>query len=235
MSEVFTPVSGGMFDSTEVVETVGGFPRGNKAVDAAFFARMIACFYRDGIFGEDSFAVTPGNGLNVTVSPGIAWIRGYMAWQKTALTLPAASGTNGLLVLRLNTAAGEFTLRLIEGTPENSAVLRDLVLAEVEIPAGASAVSSSMLRDVRADRTGCGYVTCAAEALETVETAQNAVMLGGTSAAGYLKKSGGTMTGALRAAADSTGQSVVRNIGYGTVLPAHLAEGELFVLLSDDE
>lgn len=33
MAEITLPVYGGMFDSTEVVETVGGFPRGDKAVD----------------------------------------------------------------------------------------------------------------------------------------------------------------------------------------------------------
>ena len=42
-------IDGGMFDSTSVVETVDGFPRGDKAVDAAFFARMLRCFYRDGV------------------------------------------------------------------------------------------------------------------------------------------------------------------------------------------
>ena len=42
-------IDGGMFDSTSVVETVDGFPRGDKAVDAAFFARMMRCFYRDGV------------------------------------------------------------------------------------------------------------------------------------------------------------------------------------------
>ena len=48
-------VPGGMFDSTKIVETADGFPRGDKAVDAAFFARMMQCFYSDGV-------VRPGDG-----------------------------------------------------------------------------------------------------------------------------------------------------------------------------
>ena len=67
-------IDGGMFDSTSVVETVDGFPRGDKAVDAAFFARMLRCFYRGGL------AVVPaGGGIAVQVRPGVAWIGGRMA------------------------------------------------------------------------------------------------------------------------------------------------------------
>ncbi len=42
MAIISAPVYGGMFDSTSVEETVGGFPRGNKAVDSAFFAKLIS-------------------------------------------------------------------------------------------------------------------------------------------------------------------------------------------------
>ena len=39
MTEFIVPINGGMFDSTEVVETVNGFPRGNKAVTLRFLQR----------------------------------------------------------------------------------------------------------------------------------------------------------------------------------------------------
>ena len=58
-------------------------------------------------------------------------------------------------------------------------------------------------------------------------------MLGGAAASEYLKKSGGTMTGTLRAASDTTGASMVRNISYGTTVPTTLADGELFIQLAD--
>jgi len=49
MAEIIIPVNGGMFDSTRIIETVEGFPRGDKAVNAEFFAKMISCFYKDGM------------------------------------------------------------------------------------------------------------------------------------------------------------------------------------------
>lgn len=232
MAELVLPVYGGMFDSTEVVETVGGFPRGDKAVDSAFFAKMIECFYKDGVFGEDSFAVTAAGGLAVSVSAGIAWIRGYMAWQKSAMTITLAAGTSYSVVLRLNTAAGEFSLVAKNGAVTNNSSIKELVLAEITVPSSASAVTAAMITDTRGDRSKCGVVTSTIDSLETVSKAENANMLGGVAAGNYLRRTGGTMTGSLYAASDATGKQTVRNIGYGTELPSALADGELFVLLS---
>ncbi|MBQ8187032.1 MAG: hypothetical protein IJX93_02545 [Clostridia bacterium] len=230
MADISTAVYGGMFDSTTVVETVGGFPRGDKAVDSAFFAKMIESFYRDGVLG-DGFRVTAGGGMNITVGAGVAWIRGYMAWQKSDTTLTLTAGTWKIL-LRLNTAAGEFTLNATEGGAVNTETMRDLVLAEVTVPANAGGITDAMIADTRTDREKCGIVTSTVDALETVEHAQNANMLGGVSADGFLRRSGGSMTGALTAAPDATGRQTVRNIGYGTTLPDTLADGELFILLA---
>lgn len=230
MADISTAVYGGMFDSTSVVETVGGFPRGNKAVDSAFFAKMIESFYRDGVLG-DGFRVTAGGGMNIAVGAGVAWIRGYMAWQKEAAALTLTAGTWKIL-LRLNTAAGEFSLVATEGSAVNTETMRDLVLAEVSVPANAGGITEAMIADTRTDREKCGIVTSTVDALETVEYAQNANMLGGISADGFLRRSGGMMTGSLTAAPDATGKQTVRNIGYGSTLPDSLADGELFILLA---
>ena len=229
MADISTAIYGGMFDSTSVVETVNGFPRGDKAVDSAFFAKMIESFYHDGVL-TDSFDIQPAGGMNITIEPGIGWIRGYMAWQKEPLTLTLTPGTWNIL-LRLNLAAGEFTVTASENAPVNTEVIRDLVLGEAVIPSNASAVTSAMIADTRGVREKCGYVTSTVDALARVENAGNADMLGGTSADGYLKRSGGVMTGALTASPDSTGKMTVRNIGYGTALPDTLADGDLFILL----
>ncbi|MCR4905699.1 MAG: hypothetical protein K6A33_06420 [Clostridiales bacterium] len=234
MAIYFHPVNGGMFDSTQAVEEVGGFPRGDKAVDAAFFAKMFSCFYKDGIIGDNSFRVTAGSGLTVQVAPGVAWAYGRMAWQQTALTFTLGAGKTWTILLRLNTAAGEFTCVATDsgaGLPSRTDSVCDLILAEVTIPAGAASITE--ITDTRTDAAKCGVVTSAVEALGTVNTAQNATMLGGSPASDYLKKSGGTMTGALRAAADTSGASVVRNISYGSTVPVSLADGELFIQLAD--
>jgi len=236
MAEMTMEVFGGMFDSTEVVETVGGYPRGNKAVDSAFFAKMISCFYKDGVLGSESMAVTPGDDMTIKIGEGIAWIRGYMAWNKQAASFAVASNTSYAVILRLNTASGEFKFIVtdqIESAISNGEYIRDLVLATVAVPSGATEITADMITDTRADKQKCGIVTSTIDALGTTAVAENANMLGGVSADGYMKKTGGVMTGGLRAAPDATGASVVRNISYGSSLPDTLADGELFVLTAE--
>lgn len=227
MAEIIIPIEGGMFDSTEIVETADGYPRGNKAVDSSFFARMIACFYKDGVWGGESYLAVPQENLSLKVGAGIAWIRGYMAWQKTDTVLTLESGHSYTVVLRLDTLAGEFNLVAKEGiTPlTDDEYVKEIPIAEVNIPVAAEVLTEKMITDKR------DAVTSTVDALETVETAENANMLGGVSPEGYLKTSGGSMNGELRAKSDGSGMSVVRNIGYGTELPETMAEGDLFILL----
>lgn len=234
MADITMAVYGGMFDSTSVEETLNGFPRGNKAVDAEFFAKMISCFYKNGIFGTDSFAVTPDAGLVVKIGAGIAWIRGYMAWQKADLSLTLEAGKTYAIVLRLNTAAGEFSIVAaedIDSVPLNGESLCDLVLAYAAVPSGTIAITADMITDTRGDSSLCGTVTSTVDALGFVSNAESANMLDGHSANEFLLKSGGTMTGNLKAASESLGAQVVRNIGYGSSVPSTLADGELFILV----
>ena len=236
MSQITRSVPGGPFDSTSVVETVSGFPRGDRAVDAAFLARMNACFYRDGISGEDSFVCSPGGGMNLAVSAGVGWIRGYMAWQQESVSYTLTAGSVNTLILRLNSPARTFSLIIDTNAPVTPLVtdgIKDLYLARITVPESAVSVTSAMITDLRADTTVCGFITSVIDVLDHVGTADNALSLGGTAASGYLKRSGGTMTGLLRAASETTGQSAVRNISYGTTVPATLADGELFVLIAD--
>ncbi|MBP3379152.1 MAG: hypothetical protein J6L96_10410 [Clostridia bacterium] len=235
MAEIKKTVSGGMFDSTEIVETADGYPRGNKAVDSSFFAKMISCFYKDGVWGGDSFIPSAGGGLNLKMSSGIAWIRGYMAWQKADTTFTLTAGEIYTVVLRLDTMEGEFSLLAVSDAdyaPENSEYTKDLVLAVVTVPSTAEALTANMISDKRGDPDLCGYVTSVVDALATVDAAQNANMLGGLPPEDYLKRIGGTMTGDLRAKSDGSGMSVVRNIAYGTTLPDTMVDGDLFILLS---
>jgi len=241
MADIVLPVFGGMFDSTTVVETVNGFPRGDKAVDSSFFAKMISSFYSDGIlaggeYGQNGFRISSAGGMTISVGAGIAWIRGYMAWMKEPQTMVLSAGHTYTVVLRLNTASGEFTLMAAEDAsslPVDSELIRDLVLAEIRIPANQTVITSGMITDTRADIDRCGFVTCTIDALQTVPFAEDAGSLGGVRENEFLRKAGGTMTGQLTAAREVTGVSAVRNIAYGTTLPDILEEGEIFILLSE--
>lgn len=241
MADIILPVFGGMFDSTTVVDTVNGFPRGDKAVDSSFFAKMISSFYSDGIlaagdYAQNGFKVVPAGGLTVTAAPGIAWIRGYMAWMQEAQSFVLSAGHSYSVVLRLNTASGEFTLVATETTssvPVRTEQICDLVLAEIRIPSGSAELTESMIRDTRSNLEKCGFVTCTVDALQTVPFAEDAGSVGGIPGNALVHRDGGTMSGNLRAAPEMTGISVVRNIAYGTALPDVMEEGEIFILLSE--
>lgn len=240
MADTTITLYGGMFDSTEITDTVDGFPVGNKAVGGDFFAKMISSLYGNGvsIHGEpDAFLVAAGGGMTLTCQPGAAWINGYMAWNKEPQTLPIAAGKNYAVCLRLNTAAGTFSLLCAEnpgeGTyPVRSGAVYDLVLARVSVPGTAVSASDALIEDCRQQASLCGVVTSAADSLDAISFAANAGMLGGHTANEYLKITGGTLTGRLQAARENTGASVVRNISYGSVPPTDLREGDVFLLLS---
>lgn len=236
MADIINHINGGMFDSTEVVETIGGFPRGNKAVDSAFFAKMISSFYADGVLHDGGYAVTPADGLAVTASHGVAWAKGYMAWLTDDTEIELEAGKNYAVLIRLNIPAGEFKLIVTDNTaalPTRTDSITDLIIAEVRIPAGASAVTAAMITDTRADADKCGYVSNAVDGLGEALHSVDSDKLGGDSASDYLKKSGGIMSGALKAAASQSGSAVVRNISYGTTVPQSLEDGEIFILIGE--
>lgn len=231
-------VLGGMFDSTSVVESVDGFPRGDKAVDAAFFARMMRCFYSDGVVRptEGCLQVTPGGGLTVTVSPGCGWADGHMAWITEAVTAPAEPGHSYHVILRLERSEGRFVLLFGEDLTgiTRSDTVWDLLLAVVTVPAGAAAVTADMIADRRLDSDVCGAVNSPVDGLQAVPYAADAGAVGGMTASELVAKSGGRMTGVLQAANDTTGAPAVRNIRYGTSLPETVPEGEIFILLAEE-
>ena len=231
-------VPGGMFDSTIIVETVDGFPRGDKAVDAAFFARMMQCFYSDGVVrpAEGFLKVVPGDGMRVQVTAGCGWIGGHMGWVMEPAEAYVEAGHSYLVTLRLHRTEGAFTLNVLEdqSTITRSDILWELLLAIVTVPEGAVSVTQAMITDKRMDATVCGAVNSPVAALESVAYATDAGTVGGIAGDNLVPKSGCRMTGNLYAHNDTTGAPAVRNIRYGTVLPDALTDGEIFILLAEE-
>ena len=158
-------IGGGIFNSTSVTETVNGFPKGNKAVDAAFFAKMLSCIVSDGIVrGEgEEFREYPGGDLSVTVTPGIAWGNGYMATLDEDVYFELENGHEYTVFLRFNGTNGTAKLMVFEDNygviPMRSASVCDLVLAKVTVGEDTVDITETMIEDVRDDRTLCGYIT----------------------------------------------------------------------------
>jgi len=156
----------GLFDSTEVVEEVGGFAVGNKAQSADFFARYFASFVGSGVLGgENGFAVSPDVGLRVRLSPGSAFLKGYFCFDDEEWVSEfsySGSDRNLFLILRLDEAAGVIERKWIpieQGPiPKREGGIFDLVLAQLYLPGGSEAVSEDMLLDLRGEGSQCGEV-----------------------------------------------------------------------------
>lgn len=150
----------GFFDSTEIVEEVGGgYPRGDKAQDAEFFAGFFSDIIGNGVRPSPSstFQVLPQSGMQVQMRPGKCYIHGYMAWDTEAAALTVTAGTTVYAVFRLNTDSGEIT-RLLSESIQRSGSVYDLAVARITAPAGAVEVTDDMIEDLRSDPDYCGYV-----------------------------------------------------------------------------
>ncbi len=198
----------GLFDSTEVVETVGGFPRGNRAETADFFAAYFSNFVGNGIYitPATNFQVLPQSGLSVRIRPGKCFINGYFGFDDAAEDKTFAIDTSPheyWLVLRLDLASGSIAKTWLTdpaagSLPLRNTVIYDLAVAKITISANASAVTDAMITDLRSNTFYCGYVKSLVDGIgANVAYADVAGELTTAAASAFLPAAGGAMTGAL--------------------------------------
>ena len=141
---------------------------------AGYFATRQSGVYS----AEEDFAVTPADGLSVTVSAGHAWVHpsrwvGYsiIMQQPTTLTMTEPDPVRSRIdrvVLRYDAASRKTSLLVLEGVPDSAGpvapaitrteLIYDLCLAEIKRPAGSTAVTVADIYDTRADETVCGVM-----------------------------------------------------------------------------
>ena len=141
---------------------------------AGYFATRQSGVYS----AEEDFAVTPADGLSVTVSAGHAWVHpsrwvghSIIMQQPTTVALTAADPVRSRIdriVLRYDAAAKKTRLQVLDGTPDSASpaapaitrteLIYDLCLAEIKRPAGSTAVTVADIYDTRADETVCGVM-----------------------------------------------------------------------------
>ena len=157
----------------------------DRAFNSANLRKIFHMLYTNGVaLTEDSAAlqVVPGSGMSVSVNAGMAIIEGAMGFQEEAavISLEAANATYAridTIVARLNTnlSGRSISLEVLTGTaaaaPAAPAITRagniyDLRLADINIHAGATAITASMITDTRLD-AGCGVATARPEVLDT--------------------------------------------------------------------
>lgn len=127
---------------------------------------------------EEDYTVTPGGGYTVKVSGGRAWVHpakyvGYsiIKQEPDTLTLPLADAQRPRIdrvVLRYDAAARKSYLLVLEGTPASTPtapaisrtnLLYDLCLAQINRPAGSTAITAGNITDTRLDESLCGVMS----------------------------------------------------------------------------
>ena len=156
----------------------------DRTYASADFAEYFSSFIGNGVFVEqsDSLMVQPSSGLNIKVQVGKAWINGYFySLTEQPKTLALARGDNRYaridrVVCRLNMENRLIEVKVLEGTPSSNPVAKDierndahydLVLAEVAVSAGATAISAKDITDKRQDEKVCGVVAGVVKQIET--------------------------------------------------------------------
>ena len=169
----------GLFDSTEIIESASGYPRGNRAENAEFFARYFSRFVGNGVYASpsDGFLVKSGGGLDLKIMPGDAFINGYFAFCTEEQIISLSSGieeTVYRIVLRMDRVSGCITLEVLDDNIEltRNENVYELALADVRVGASSSYIFQSDIVDLRFDSELCGMVTALIDQLDTSAFAQ---------------------------------------------------------------
>jgi hypothetical protein len=102
-------------------------------------------------------AVTPGTGLQISIAPGKAWVKGHFfkhTGDPALLSIePNTSGStrNDLVVIRNDFTANEISYQILTGstTPTQNATTWELPIAQLSVPNNASSITSSNITDKR--------------------------------------------------------------------------------------
>lgn len=160
----------------------------DRTYKAEDWAEYFASFIGNGVFPVPStgLQVVAGSGMNVTVRAGKAWINGYFYQNTGDLTVQLATADGQLnridrIVVQWNLTNRTITAKVkssrFSASPSAPAVQRDadifeLVLADVFVAAGVTAITQSRITDQRLNTSLCGVVAAVVDQIDT--TAFNA-------------------------------------------------------------
>ena len=154
----------------------------DRTYNAGSFELWLKKFYYTGVFANE-LAVTESSGVTVAVGGGYCNIDGKVkSFESTTITLDAPNSTYpriDTIVIERNDSDRNIIMKAITGaisgsTPVPTAPVRSggiyqIVLAQIYVKAGATAISQSDITDTRADKTLCGFVTGTVEQIDFEE------------------------------------------------------------------
>ena len=162
----------GFFNASKSGETY------SPSYDAEDFANYFSLFVSDGVFVSpaNQLKVVAGDGLNVVVKAGHAFIEGYWYELSEDKTLPIAPNVTGYqtqskVCATLDRSTGQITSvvtnAVSEITPVNDGSTHELVLATVAVGVGVSAITDAVITDRRPDKSYCGFVVGMVDQIDT--------------------------------------------------------------------
>ena len=170
------------FDSKIIGYDANGIPLYDRASGSAEFARLLAAFLTDGVFGSGMFAVTAQTGMRVSVSEGSCVIGGRFGFATVPETLEFTADPTfpriDSVVLRLDVSESvrNIHLEVHQGTPSSTpkapvltriGTVWELGLANVLIPGAATSIAQERITDTRLDASRCGIVAAVNSKIDT--------------------------------------------------------------------
>lgn len=157
-------------------EWSGFFPSsgGDRKYKTAHIAAITDALFHSGVCQNDDLTLAPAGAMTAALGAGRALVNGYHYQNDSPLNLTFgyADGTLARIdavMLRRDVNSRDIHAVVVPGTPAinptapactRDADAYDLCLYHVRIPAGATAITASMITDRRADADLCGYVYC---------------------------------------------------------------------------
>lgn len=157
-------------------EWSGFFPSsgGDRKYKTAHIAAITDALFHSGVCQNDDLTLAPAGAMTAALGAGRALVNGYHYQNDSPLNLTFgyADGTLARIdavMLRRDVNFRDIHAVVVPGTPAinptapactRDADAYDLCLYHVRIPAGATAITASMITDRRADADLCGYVYC---------------------------------------------------------------------------
>lgn len=173
------------WDSVAVSIGEDGYPVYDRVYQASDLREVYETFFSNGVFmpeGEPSFAVSPGEDMTVTVTPGKCHIQGTTGYEPEHRTLALTASSNqsdriDTVVLRWDSSidARSIDLYVLAGSPSDNPVrptltrsetVWELGLCDVFVPKNSLTMTADRITDTRLDDERCGIVV----PFDTVDT-----------------------------------------------------------------
>lgn len=153
---------------------------GDRTYDADSFSDWLKKFFTTGVF-KDEMQITASGGMVVQVSGGYTNIGGkVMQFDVTPLTVGTADSQYyriDSVVVERNDTLRDFSLKIVAGstgtsstvtgiTPVRSGGVYQLVIAQILVKPGATAITQADITDTRGNENLCGIVAGTVEAMD---------------------------------------------------------------------